>query len=306
MAEGENTLDNLGGIIPALITPFDAEGRFSESAGERLLDRLYRAGVGGIYVGGTTGEGMLQTVEERKLATEFALRFSPAGSQVIVHVGAACLDEAIELARHAARSGAAAISSLPPAGPFSFEDIKSYYRLLAAATDLPFLVYHMPAGGSSVNTLAQILELCAIPGVVGLKFTDHDMYKLSELKRSGARVFNGYDEVLCAGLLMGADGGIGSFYNVAPGLFLRVWEEAREGRWEEARQAQFRVNELITLTLRFPLFGALKAILGWSGIDCGQVRGPRRGLTPEELKQLRSMIAAAGLESAVGIGRSGV
>lgn len=292
----------LRGILPALMTPFDAEGRFGRGACEQLLDRLYGAGVEGVYVCGTTGEGQLQTVAERKELAELVLGASPADRQVVVHVGAACLDEAIELARHAAQKGAAAISSLPPAGPFGFEEVKSYYRLLAAATDLPLLVYYMPAGGTGTATIPQLLELCAIPNVVGLKFTDHDLYKMSELKRNGVLVFNGYDEVLCAGLLMGADGGIGSFYNVAPGLFLKVWNDARLGNWAEARQTQSRINELITLTLKFPLFGALKTILGWSGIDCGEVRGPRRNLTADEASQLRRQIAAAGLEADLGIG----
>lgn len=295
-------MGHLNGVIPAMITPFDAKGGFSFRAGEQLLDRLYTAGVEGVYVCGTTGEGQLQTVAERKLVAEFVLEASPAGKPVIVHVGTACLNEAIELARHAAQKGAAAISSLPPAGPFGFEEVKSYYRQLAAATDLPLLVYYMPAGGTGSATIPQLLELCAIPGVIGLKFTDHDLYKLSELKRNGVVVFNGYDEILCAGLLMGADGGIGSFYNVAPRLFLKVWEDASQGRWADARQTQSRINELITLTFHFPLFGALKTILGWSGIDCGEVRGPRRNLTADEATQLRRMITAAGLEEDLSIG----
>ena len=295
----------LRGILPALVTPFDAAGQFNPAACEQLVDRLYRAGVHGLYVCGTTGEGMLQTVAERKRVTELVLGMTPKGQpenkQVIVHVGAACLNEAIELARHAARFGATAVSSLPPAGPYGFEDIRSYYQALAGATELPLLIYFMPAGGVSFTSIAQILELCAIPNVAGLKFTDHDMYKLSEVKQSGAVVFNGYDEVICAGLLMGADGGIGSFYNLVPGLFLKLYDEARSGQWGEARETQRRINELITLTLRFPLFGALKAIIGWSGIDCGTVRGPRRNLTDGESRELRHRLDEAGFAEILGL-----
>lgn len=292
----------LRGILPALLTPFDASGRFNSEACEQLVDRLYGAGVHGLYICGTTGEGMLQTVAERKRVVEVVLGATPKSRgdqeerQSIVHVGAACLNEAIDLARHAARHGATAISSLPPAGPYSFEDVSSYYRSLAGASDLPLLIYFMPAGGVSFTSIAQILELCDIPNVAGLKFTDHDMYKLSEVKQSGATVFNGYDEVLCAGLLMGADGGIGSFYNLVPGLFLKLYAESRAGRWVDARETQRRINQLITLTLRFPLFGALKTILGWSGIDCGPVLGPRRNLTVEESLRLRQMITEAGFD----------
>jgi len=294
-------MKRLGGILPALVTPFDATGRFSPGACDQLVDRLYGAGVEGLYVCGTTGEGVLQTVAERREVAARVLSATPAGKQVMVHVGAACLSEAIELARHAAEHGATSVSSLPPSGPYGFEDVRNYYRELAAATDPPLVIYYMPVGGVSFTTIPQILELCALPNVAGLKFTDHDMYKLSEVKRSGAVIFNGYDEVLCAGLLMGADGGIGSFYNLVPELFLEVYGHAQAGRWAEARETQRRINELITLTLRFPLFGALKTILGWSGIECGPVRPPRRHLTSEERNELRRLIGEAGFESSLKI-----
>lgn len=288
----------LNGILPALITPFDAEGRLNPTSCERLLERLYGAGVHGVYICGTTGEGLLQTVNQRKQVAESVLGASPKDRRVVVHVGAACLSDAVELARHAGRHGASAISSLPPAGPYSFEDIKAYYRALAECCDLPLLIYFMPAAGASFTTIAQILEICSIPNVVGLKFTDHDMYKLSQVRKSGAVIFNGYDEVLCAGLLMGADGGIGSFYNLVPELFVRLYEEASAGNWSEARRTQDLINELIELTLRFPLFPAIKKMLGWSGIDCGPVLAPRRELTADESSQLRGLLARSSFADA--------
>ena len=164
---------------------------------------------------------------------------------------------------------------------------------------MPLLIYFMPAGSAAITTIAQILELCALPNIIGLKFTDHDMYKLSLVKESGATVFNGYDEVLCAGLLMGADGGIGSFYNLVPELFVKVYAQAKAGQWVEARTTQRQINELITLTLRFPLFGAIKALLTWSGIECGTVLPPRRNLTEEEALQLRELLAGSSFEEAL-------
>lgn len=291
-------MKQLHGILPALITPLDAAGTFNAASCERLLVRLYGAQVHGVYICGTTGEGMLQTVAQRKAIAECVLRNSPKDKQVMVHVGAACLSEAIELAQHAARHGAAAISSLPPAGFFSFAEVTAYYRALAESSDVPLLIYFMPAGSAAITTLPQILELCALPNVAGLKFTDHDLYKLLQLKESGATVFNGYDEVLCAGLLMGADGGIGSFYNLVPELFVQVYRQAQAGQWAAARATQRQINELITITLRFPMFGAIKAMLGWSGIDCGMVLPPRRNLTDEEAGQLRKQLAQSSFAEA--------
>lgn len=131
----------LQGILPAVVTPFDAEGRFDVVAFERLIARLYAAGVHGLYVCGQTGEGLQQPPEQRKRVAEAAVRCSPPGKLVIVHIGAASTAEAVELARHAAKIGAQAVSSLPPAGPFPFEEVRGYYRDLAAASAVPLLVY---------------------------------------------------------------------------------------------------------------------------------------------------------------------
>ena len=88
----------------------------------------------------------------------------------------------------------------------------------------------------------QLEELCSLPNVIGVKFTDFDLYRMAAVARPGRAVFNGRDEVLAAGLLMGADGGIGSFYNLAPDLFVALYDAAVAGRWDEARAIQQRIN----------------------------------------------------------------
>jgi len=286
------------GIVPAVVTPLDEDGRFAPAPFARLLERLYAAGVDGVYVCGQTGEGPQLAAEDRKRAAEVAVRCSPKGKQVIVHAGAARPAEAVELARHAASCGATAVSSLPPAGGYSFPEVAAYYRMLAAATDAPFLVYFFPDVAPAINRVEHILELCALPNVIGLKFTDFDLYRMGLFKRAGAVVYNGRDEVLAAGLMMGADGGIGSFYNLIPDLFLEVYKLAREDRFAEARAVQYRINELIQLTLRFPALAAIKLMLKWSGIDCGLVAAPRRSLTAVEESELRRQLAASSFADA--------
>ena len=209
-------MSSIKGIMPALVTPFDESGAFAEAAFERLMERVYGAEIDGVYVCGSTGEGLLQSVEQRKRVAEAAVRLSPKGKQVIVHTGAYRTADAVELTRHASACGATAVSSLPPIGIYSFEEIRAYYATLASASDLPFLVYYFPVVAPAIAGAAQVIELCGLKNVIGLKFTDHDFYKLSLIRNTGAVVFNGYDEVLAAGLLMGACGGIGTFYNLVP------------------------------------------------------------------------------------------
>ncbi|HET8549309.1 MAG TPA: dihydrodipicolinate synthase family protein [Bryobacteraceae bacterium] len=186
------------------------------------------------------------------------------------------------------------MSSLPPVGSLSFREVKAYYEAIAsAAPDLPVLVYYFPEFSKSIATLDQIFDLCTISNVVGLKFTDFDLYRMSLISREGRIILNGRDEVFAAGVLMGAGGGIGSFYNLVPELFVEVWQHAGAGRYNRARKVQDRINDLIRLVLRFPMLPALKTILGWSGIDCGPAVAPRRQLTAEESERLRRELQTA-------------
>jgi len=287
-------LEALKGIIVAAVTPIDADERFAPAAYEALLDKVYTAGVDGVYVCGQTGEGLQQTVEQRKLLTEASVRLSPRGKQVIVHVGSNRTADAVELARHAGRSGVAAVSALPPLGGYSFAEIRAYYEAIAAAANAPVLVYFFPEFCTAIKSLDQIYELLAIPGVVGLKYTDFDLYRLRLIKQSGAVIFNGRDEVLSAGLLMGADGGIGTFYNLVPELFVDVYRHTQAGDFAGALPAQDRINKLIELTLRFPALPAVKQMVRWSGIECGECIRPRTRLSAEQTGQLRQSLAVNG------------
>ena len=278
----------LQGILPAVVTPLTEDGELAEGVYEKLLERVYSAGVDGIYVAGQTGEGMQLPVKLRKRLAEVSVRLTPPGKQSIVHVGAVATADAVELARHAASIHATAISSLPPPGPWSFGELKEYYRAVSTAAGIPFLVYYFPEVSAAIRTIEQIRELLALPNVVGLKFTDFDLFRLSTLTRAGATVFNGRDEVLCAGLLMGADGGIGTFYNVIPSSFVEVYRLAQAGEWTEARRVQDRINDLIALVLRYPVLAAVKQMLTWTGLDAGACAGPRTAtLTAEQAAALR-------------------
>jgi N-acetylneuraminate lyase len=283
------------GILPAAITPFDASARFAPAVLERLLERVYAAGVHGVYVCGTTGEGMLQRIADRQAIVDTAVACTPRDRHVVVHVGAASIDDALALSAHAAKAGARAISSLPPiSAQFAFSEVVRYYDTLARASDLPLIVYYFPEVCPSVHTTDHLEALCSLPNVVGVKFTDFDLYKMTLVMGPDRSTFNGRDEVLAAGLLMGADGGIGSFYNLVPELFVQMFDAARAGRWDEVRPLQERVNRLIRVTLRFPLFPAIKQILLWSGLDCGVCLLPRPRLDADQQRVLREGLVEAG------------
>lgn len=288
-------MSEMHGVLPALVTPVNAADKFQAKPYEQLLERVYRAGVHGVYVCGQTGEGLQLSLEDRQAATECAVKCSPPDAQVVVHIGSSTTANAVLLARHAAKAGAHAISSLPPASSYSFAEIHRYYEAIAQASDLPFLIYYFPSIAPAIQTTDQILDLCSIPNVVGLKFTDSDLYRLWCIRQSGATVFNGSDEMLIAGLIMGANGGIGSTYNLIPATYVELYRLTSAKQWEEARGVQQRINELIQVLLRYSVNPAIKLLLSWTGIDCGTCIQPRRELSPEEQKDLRQRVLATEL-----------
>lgn len=291
-------MDDLRGIFPAVVTPVNSNGVFQAKPFEQLLERFYPAGVHGVYVCGQTGEGLQLSLDARRAAAECAVRCSPRGARVIVHVGAHATADAVALARHAAKAGAHFISSLPPIGSYSFEEIRSYYRTMAEASDLPLLVYYFPSLCATIRTTEQILELCAIPNIVGLKFTDSDFFRLWAIRQTGTVVFAGRDEMLTSGLIVGANGGIGSTYNLIPSSYVELYQLASSGRWEEARLIQDRINEFIQVLLMYPITPVVKQVLAWTGIDCGACILPRRELTLPEQSALRKRL----LETELGAG----
>jgi N-acetylneuraminate lyase len=296
----------LRGILPATVTPLDADGRFARAPFERLLQRLYAGGVHGVYVCGTTGEGPLLSRRDREAVAEAAVAGTPNGGHVVVHVGAASMDETLALARHAAGAGAHAISSLPPSSaPFSFDDLYRYYETLATHTELPLVVYYFPQMAPVMDGAERLEALCALPNVCGVKYTDFDLYRMSCIASPDRIVFNGRDEVLAAGLLMGAGGGIGSFYNLVPELFVALYAATQAGRWDDARALQVRANTLIRTVLAYPLFPAIKQILTWTGIDCGACLAPRPTLSDEAQRTLRAALEAEGFGELLRPTRSG-
>ncbi|MFP5210785.1 MAG: dihydrodipicolinate synthase family protein [Acidobacteriota bacterium] len=288
-------MSELCGIFPALVTPTNQADEFQAKPYEQLLERVYRAGVHGVYVCGQTGEGLQLSLDARKAAAECAVRCSPPGAKVIVHVGASSTRDAVQLAMHAGAAGAHYVSSLPPAGSYSFAEVKSYYQAIAAASAVPLLIYYFPSLSTAIRTTEQILELCAIPNIVGLKFTDSDFFMLWAIRKAGFVVLAGSDEMLASGLIAGANGGIGSTYNLMPDSFVQLHQHAMRGEWELARHVQHQINELIQVLLAYPIQPVVKQMLQWTGIDCGTCVLPRRELNSTEKADLRARALATEL-----------
>jgi N-acetylneuraminate lyase len=247
-------------------------------------------GVHGLYVGGTSGEGLLLEPYERERVVETVLSSSKGRGKVIVHVGAIGTAEAIQLARHAERMGADAIAAVPP---FAFgrnlAGIRAHYHAISHACRLPLYLYNIPSL-TAVNLKAEdIASLADLPTVCGLKFSDSDLFeefRIISLER-GLAVLHGCDETLLYALMMGAVGGVGLLYNLMPRKFLSIYRDFREGRLAEANRQQREVSAFINAFLSHSggnAVGLAKGVMKGLGFDCGPARSPNPAVDPEAVE----------------------
>ncbi len=282
-------------ILPALVTPLTADGQLDTASAEKLIEHLYQVGCGGLYVTGSTGEGVYLDFETRRRIVEIAVSMSQGRGEVIVHVGAVQAGQAFELAAHAGKVKADGVSSIPPfLGGYSWSEVVGYYRRLAQVSPVPVVGYYIPVLTGTHWSIDQLAEIVSIDNVSGLKFTATDMYVMQRLlvrMRPQQVLFHGADEMLALGLAMGAHGGIGTTYNFMPQLILKVAEQSRAGRWAEAFITQKQVCEVIEILLRYNGLAATKQILYWQGlIATPTCAPPRAGLTAEQQQTLRSAL----------------
>jgi len=284
----------LAGIFPAVPAVFGQKEEFLEGEYARLIASLYEAEVDGVYVCGMNGSGHRMRIEERMLAAEVAAEVSRRfRGMLIVHIGSSSSRDTMQLAEHAARAGADALAAIPPAN-IAHPQVVGYYRDIAAASGLPLLIYHFPAQTHYHPTLAQMGELLACGRAAGLKFTDWNLFLLRRLRLAFPEiiVLNGYDQVLLPSLLYGADGGIGSWYNVFPRLFVSLYRLHRSGAHEQALELQIRALSLLDWTAGFPREPVFERALRLRGFGPRFFRQPRAELDQETETRVAAQLEA--------------
>ncbi len=298
--------ERLGGLVAAVFTPMDEGGEiaFERIAGYAAL--LAANGLAGVFVAGTTGEGMSLSIEERKRLAEAWVEAAPPPLRVIVHVGHTCLGECRALAAHAAECGARGIGALAPFfyRPAAVEDLVDWCAAIAAAAPrLPFYYYHMPAMSGVELPMVEFLSQAAarIPNLAGMKYTDEDLEEFCACRRLGDGRFDvlfGRDQMLLSAVRKGAGGAIGSTYNFAAPLYHAILRAHQEGDGARGEALQAEACAMIEAcqaagTAELP---ALKAAMNILGVPCGPVRPPLRNLTAEECDRLRAALYALGME----------
>ena len=265
----------LYGIMPALMTAFDGDKIDNARIGE-LVRKLGSDGVHGFYVGGSSGEMVLCSTEERKELLETVME-NKGDLAVISHVGCLSTKDTVELSKHAKACGADAVSSVTPLYyKYSFEEVKTYYKRIAEASELPVIMYNIPGLTGTAYGYDQLCELLEIEGVQGMKFTSSDFFLLNRLVNAyPEKVFyNGSDEMLLSGLAAGAKGGIGTTYNFMPDLMVKIYDLAQEGKLEEAREVQSVANKAVAAILRNGGIPSCKHLISLYGVPYGECREP--------------------------------
>ena len=286
-------MKRLNGIYPALLTPFDQNGKVNCDALKQLVRWNIEKGVDGFYVGGSTAEAFLLTEEERNLVYRTVAEEAAGNVNLIAHIGAISTEEAIRFGRVAKENGYDAISAIAPFYyKFSFDQIKKHYFDIVEAVDMPMIVYNFP-NFSGVNlTVEQVAQFFADDRFIGIKHTSNDFFALEQFKTNfpDKLVYNGFDEMFLCGLTMGADGGIGSTYNFMAEKFIQIQKLFSENRTQEAQKIQKEANRIIKALCKVGVMEGEKEILCQLGFDFGHTRAPFSQLNDEQKAFLKNAI----------------
>lgn len=277
-------MEKLQGIYPALVTSYNDSGEVDTDVLQKLVEKLISQGVDGFYVGGSTGESYLLSMEERKKVLE-AVKEAAGDSAIIAHIGMLATKHSVELARHAEKTGVTAVSSVPPFYfPFNTEEYSAYYKDLTEAVDVPVLIYNIPAMSGVKFSMEKLDTFLQNPKIFGIKHTSYDLFQLQLLleRHPEKTIFIGHDELFLSALAVGVKAGIGSTYNIMAEKFRQIIKCYDEKQTEEALKIQGEVNGIVEILSKVGVFKGIKEILKLQGFDCGEARKPFQPLNENE------------------------
>ena len=294
----------LEGVIVALLTPVDREGRVDHGALRQLVERVTSRGVAGVSPLGSTGEGYSLGLEQRLAVTDTVARSVPAGMPVIPGVFAHNHEQAVaEIAAYADHGGTAVLTAPPCYYPLRAAEQEAYFSRLADATALPLVMYNIPAYTKVQIAPAAAAALAAHPRVAGLKDSGRDFgYAaglLDAVKAAGAAadfsVLTGTDSMLVSYMLAGARGTICASANVVPEVVLAVYEAVRAGKLDEALRLETTLRQVQAAFGIGAPSAAVKAAVALSGVGEPWLVPPRLPLTEAETARLLERLTALGV-----------
>ncbi len=284
-------LNKYKGVIPAFYACYDKEGNVSPEGVQALTQYFVEKGVKGLYVNGSSGECIYQSVEDRKMILENVMKAAKGKLTIIAHVACNNTKDSMELARHAQSQGVDAIAAIPPIY-FRLPEhaIAKYWNdISSAAPDTDFVIYNIPQLAGVALTMGLFEEMRKNPKVIGVKNSSMPVQDIQMFKQAAGEdyiIFNGPDEQFISGLAIGAEGGIGGTYGAMPELFLKLEEYVKSNEMAKARELQYTVNEIIykLCSAKGNMYGVIKEVLKLNeGLELGGVRAPLPSLADSDM-----------------------
>lgn len=270
--------NGFSGLWPAMFTPVDERGEPAFDQLEKLVELLISQDLDGLYILGSSGQGVLFHEEQRKEVAKRVCEQVSGRVPVMVQVGALTTDESVRLAQHAERSGVSGISSVGPIYYSATADMAlEHYKTIARATGLPFFPYQLGDNSIPGNTLQFVERLLEIPNVAGMKLTTSQLLEISAIHNfAGERLklFSGSDELLCHASLCGTVGAIGSTYNLWGAQCKLVMDEFIKGNYPLTKAFMLSFQEVIQLILPNIWTFLRSAMRLKYNIDIGKTKAP--------------------------------
>ncbi len=286
------------GVIPPVITAFDARGEFDEKAQREIISFLAPK-VNGFYPVGTYGSGPLMSLAERKRVAEVVVDEVNKRVPVIVHVGAASTAETVELARHAESIGADAVGAIPPYYyRYTEDDLLGHFRAILEAVHIPVFAYNNP--GLSNNPLTPgLLSKLAAEGLAGLKDSSFDLTQFYEflngIQHPGFAFIVGTEAIAAAAVHAGAQGIISGLANVWPEIMGEFWRELKSNDGRKAGTLQLRVLKARSILKYASTLVVCYEVLKMRGVNAGFPRKPYSPVDEGTRKRIREAFANMGL-----------
>ncbi|MDO4634409.1 MAG: dihydrodipicolinate synthase family protein [Streptococcus sp.] len=283
-------IERYQGIIPAFYACYDEEGEISSEGIRALVQYFIDKGVQGLYVNGSSGECIYQSVADRKFILEEVMAVAKGKLTIIAHVACNNTKDSVELARHAESLGVDAIAAIPPIY-FRLPEysIAAYWNDISeAAPNTDFVIYNIPQLAGVSLTPSLYREMLKNPRVIGVKNSSmpvQDIETFNSISGDDHIIFNGPDEQFLGGRLMGAKAGIGGTYGAMPELFVKLNQAIHDKELEKAQAIQYAINKIISRLVsgHGNMYAMIKEVLRINeGLELGSVRSPLTPLTDED------------------------
>ncbi len=298
--------EKLQGLVAAPFAPMDENGEGDISRIPDYYNLLVHNGVKGVFLNGSTGEGVSLTSQEKKdiVGAWISAGKSSGKLRIINLAGGNSLKECIDQAVYAANLGTDAVALMAPFyfRPASTEVLGSFIRRVACCIpDTPLYYYHIPALTGVSLPMTGLLEYAdsQIANFAGIKYTNDDMadyFSCLVYKGHKYDILWGRDETLLSALILGAGGAVGSTYNYAAPLYNMLIENYRKCNFDIARTLQLRSVELVSVLIKYGGIGAGKAFMKYIGMDCGDFRPPVVSVNEDDFPAFEKDLKALSIE----------